>query len=165
MFFFQLPVSQLPGALWPSSPGKKLSPYFHWSHRCVSLQGLLPFLCLCLFIACYGSKDCATSTSLPYKLRCSWEGKHSQTVNGRARESGWSQVRAQGGIWVVAEGWGQRESPWVGGTVRAATHLVSIEALCEDEDCCIQDSPLPLPTVLEQILLYSCSSSDNRFCP
>lgn len=129
-------MNQLPDILKPFSSGKKRSPYCCWSHHCVFLRGPLPFLCLCLSIRCYGSKDCATSISLPNKLRCSREGKHSQAVNGRVWEPRWLQVRAWGVIWVVGEGWGQRESPWAGGTVRAITHSLSIEELCEDEDCC-----------------------------
>lgn len=66
---------------------------------------------------------------------CEWEGE------------GAGVVASQGARWHLgcSGGLGQRGSPWAGGTVRAATHLVSIEVLCEDEDCCIQDFFFPPP--------------------
>lgn len=115
------------------SSGKKLSPYCHWSPCRVSLEGPLPFWCLCHSTGCYRKKDTATSVLLALQ-----GGKESTATlwTGGCRSQGGHQAGHELGL---VGRFGDRESPWAGGTGTAAKHLVSIRELCEDEDCCTQD--------------------------
>lgn len=167
VFSFHLPSRQLPDALCPS-------------HRRRN------FICIASSpLAMCPSEAFLVFMSFPWVLQkqrlchihslALQAGRESSTATlwmGGCRSQHGPQSEHE--VALVGWGWEQRESPWAGGTGRAATHLVSVKKLCEDADCCVQDDCCGLfwvffcffpISVLEQILLYSGRSSDNRFCP
>lgn len=163
--FFHLPVSQLPDALWPSSSGKKLSPYSHWSPHCVSLQGPLSFLCLSVPIH-MSIHQVLWKQSLSYPFPCPFLGGTAQP-SCEQQGVGAGVVTSQGTrwCWIVGKGWDREGHPGLEAQW-GLTHIWSpswsfVRMLYPRCSICVL-----FPTsVLGQVCLYSFSSSDNGFCP